>query len=63
MTITVNNTSNRYSSVGAASLAYDDAGNLTTDEQDYDYEYDYENRIVKIKDGSTTIAEYAYDAV
>ena len=60
---TVDNLSNRYSAIGPDSLDYDNAGNLTLDADDYEYEYDYENRIVKITKNSTTIAEYAYDAL
>ena len=64
VTYSVDNVSNRYNAVASASLAYDNAGNLTVDEQGYQYEYDYENRIVKIKDsGSNTVAQYDYDAL
>jgi YD repeat-containing protein len=55
---------NRYISVGGAALDYDAAGNLTTDKDGYEYEYDYENRITEIKkNGSITVAEFAYDAL
>ena len=55
--------SNRYISVGGNSLSYDNAGNLTQDRNGYDYQYDYENRIVKITEGETDIAEFEYDAL
>ena len=29
----------------------------------YEYYYDYENRLVRVTDGSSTIAEYDYDAL
>ena len=60
---TVDDLTNRYSAIGSDSLDYDKAGNLTTDEQDYEYQYDYENRIVKITRDSSTIAEFSYDAL
>lgn len=56
----VDNTTNRYNSVGGNSLTYDKAGNLTTDKDSYEYEYDYENRIVKIAKDSNDIAEDAH---
>ncbi len=60
----IDNLSNRYDSVDGNTLAYDAAGNLTTDKDGYQYEYDYENRITKIiKSGPTTVAEFAYDAL
>jgi len=60
----IDNLTNRYDSVGGNTLAYDAAGNLTTDKDGYQYEYDYENRITKIiKTGPTTVAEFAYDAL
>ena len=64
MNYDIDNLSNRYDSVGGNTLAYDAAGNLTTDKDGYQYEYDYENRITKIiKAGPTTVAEYSYDAL
>jgi len=60
----IDNLSNRYDSVGGNTLAYDAAGNLTTDEDGYQYEYDYENRIVRITDvNDANVAEYSYDAL
>jgi YD repeat-containing protein len=59
----IDNLSNRYESVGGNTLAYDAAGNLTTDKDGYQYEYDYENRITKITKDSNDIAEFAYDAL
>ena len=52
-----------YDALGGSSLAYDAAGNLTTDADGYEYEYDYENRIVKITKDGNGIAEFAYDAL
>jgi len=49
---------------GSNTLAYDAAGNLTTDKDGYHYQYDCENRITKIiKSGPTTVAEFTYDAL
>jgi YD repeat-containing protein len=59
----VDNLTNRYDSVGANSLTYNEAGDLIQDRDDYNYEYDYENRIVKITKDSNDIAEFAYDAL
>jgi len=63
ITYTVDDLTNRYTSVAEANLTYDAAGNLTKDKDGYEYEYDYENRIVKIIKGGTDIAEFAYDAL
>jgi RHS repeat-associated protein len=54
---------NRYDSVDGNNLAYNEAGDLTTDKNGYIYEYDYENRITKITRDGNDIAEYAYDAL
>ena len=59
----VNNTTNRYSSIGGNNLSYDDCGNLTTDKSGYVYTYDYENRLIKITDGVSTVVEYTYDGL
>jgi RHS repeat-associated protein len=55
---------NRYSAVDGQTLAYDFAGNLTSDKQGYHYEYDYENRIVRIENGAGNfVASFDYDAL
>jgi len=64
---------NRYSTIAGNFVAYDDAGNLTTDRNGYSYDYDYENRIVSIyfdinrngifETGDTRIVKYTYDAL
>ena len=51
---------NQYTAVGAASLAYDNNGNLT-DDGAFDYEYDIFNRLIRVEENSITIAEYGYD--
>jgi YD repeat-containing protein len=62
--MTVQSSTNRYTSIGGHSITHDDAGNLTVDRQRYVYFHDYENRVVKIKDSSSNaVAEYAYDAL
>jgi len=65
VTYSVDNLTNRYNSVGPNSLAYDKAGDLIHDKDDYNYQYDYENRIVKITrdPNDTVVAEFAYDAL
>ena len=66
-TYAVNDATNRYDeAVGTfdVNLLYDNAGNTTTDQNDYVYTYDYENRVDTIKrSDSTTIVEYTYDAL
>ncbi|MGD0077764.1 MAG: hypothetical protein ABSB91_03945 [Sedimentisphaerales bacterium] len=61
----VNNTNNRYNTVGGNSLSYDAAGNLITDKDGFTYHYDYENRIVKIRksNDAVDVATYDYDAL
>ena len=56
------NNLNQYTAVGGTSRTHDDNGNLT-DDGTLDYEYDYRNQIVRVKQSSTTIAEYKYDAL
>lgn len=58
------------SGAGAAvQPVYDKAGNMTTMPQPADWESGYDctwdawNRLVKIEDGATTVAEYSYDAL
>ena len=63
-TYSVDTTTNRYNSIDSATLAYDTAGNLTTDKDGYHYTYDYENRIVKIEDvNDVLVASMDYDAL
>ncbi|MDA1195919.1 MAG: RHS repeat-associated core domain-containing protein [Planctomycetota bacterium] len=56
------NSLNQYTAVGGASPTHDDNGNLTSDGT-LAFEYDYKNQIVRVKQSSTTIAEYKYDAL
>jgi RHS repeat-associated protein len=59
-----NNAQNEYTSVsGAATPAYDNNGNLTTDANGNTYVYDAWNRLVAVKSGSITLASYSYDAL
>jgi len=60
---TVDNLTNRYTAIDSNSLAYDAAGNLTKDKQEYEYQYDYENRVIEITLDGNDIAEFAYDAL
>ena len=56
------NNLNQYTKVGGTSRSHDKNGNLTDDGTNT-YEYDYKNQIVRVKQSSTTIAEYKYDAL
>jgi RHS repeat-associated protein len=57
-------------SVGNVAPTYDPAGNMTTLPKDpggstaqYDLRWDAWNRLVQVKDGTTTVASYAYDGL
>jgi RHS repeat-associated protein len=54
---------NQTTAVGSASLAYDNNGNATTDDQGHTLVYDAWNRLVTVKSGSTTLATYKYDGL
>jgi RHS repeat-associated protein len=58
----VPNSLQQYASVGSASLTYDANGNLLSDGR-RTYVYDYSNRLVSVRQGATTIADYRYDAL
>jgi YD repeat-containing protein len=55
------NVLNQYSAVGSAAPTYDGNGNLTFDGT-FTFAYDAENRLPSVKQGTTTVATYAYDA-
>ena len=57
------NLNNQYTAIGGNSLTHDNAGNMTEDHSGYDYDYDYENRLLYVRDGAVTKAEYTYDAL
>ena len=59
------NTANEYTSIDGTSVSHDAAGNLSADPNGYTYEYDHDNRLTKIKkdSGTTTVAEFTYDAL
>jgi len=54
------NALNQYGSIYGNTRSFDDDGNLT-DDGVKQYEWDAENRLIAIKQGATTVAEYAYD--
>jgi RHS repeat-associated protein len=56
------NTLNQYTAVGATSPTHDANGNLADDDT-YQYLYDYRNQLVRVKEGSTTVVSYKYDAL
>ncbi len=63
---TVNRThdsQNEVTAVGTTSLAFDANGNTTTDEQGRTLIYDAWDRVVAVKNGSTTLVTFAYDAL
>ena len=53
---------NQITAVASADLAYDNNGNTTTNENGYTLIYDAWNRLVQVKNGSTVLASYKYDA-
>jgi RHS repeat-associated protein len=55
------NSMNEYTAVGSTSPTYDSNGNLKTDGT-YTYKYDGHNRLIEVKQGSTTVATYKHDA-
>jgi RHS repeat-associated protein len=58
------NAQNEYTSVsGATTPTYDNNGNLTTDANGNTYVYDAWNRLVAVRNGSTTLETYSYDAL
>lgn len=63
---TVNRThdlQNRTTTVGSNSLAFDNNGNMLTDEGGNTYKYDAWNRLVQVKDSSNNVlSSYGYDA-
>src|SRR5579885_1348460 len=56
------NKQNELTAVGGVNLGYDANGNTTTDDQGHTLVYDAWNRLVAVKNGSTTLAAYQYDA-
>jgi RHS repeat-associated protein len=58
------NKQNQVTAVGAATLTFDNNGNLTTDESGKQLVFDAWNRLVQVKDsGGATLAAYKYDAL
>ncbi|MCG8684872.1 MAG: LamG domain-containing protein, partial [Desulfobacterales bacterium] len=47
--------------VNTIECVYDTAGNMTVDHRGYEYFYDYENRLIRIKSGSSVVVDYTYD--
>ena len=56
------NSQNQIAAIGSTSLAYDNNGNTTTDENGHTLIYDAWNRLIEVKNGSTVLASYVYDA-
>jgi YD repeat-containing protein len=58
-----NNKQNQATAFGAATLAYDANGNLTTDQNGKTLVYDAWDRLVAYKNGGTTLEAMAYDGL
>ena len=56
------NSQNELTGFGSSTLAFDNDGNTTTDDQGHTLIYDAWNKLVQVKNGGTTLATYAYDA-
>jgi RHS repeat-associated protein len=56
------NSMNEYTAIGSQSPTYTGAGSLADDDT-YSYIYDAHQHLIEVKQGSTTIATYAYDAL
>jgi len=57
------NLQNQVIAVGGANLSFDANGNMTVDEQGRTFIWDAWNRLVEVKQGSTTLVEYQYDGL
>jgi RHS repeat-associated protein len=57
------NKQNEETAAGSSTLAFDSNGNLTTDDQGHTLVYDAWNRLVAVKNGSTTLVSYKYDGL
>jgi len=58
------NQQNEYTSIsGSGTITYDANGNITADGSGNTYVYDAWNRLVTVKNGSTTVASYGYDGL
>jgi RHS repeat-associated protein len=57
------NKQNEETAAGASTLTFDANGNLTTDDQGHTLIYDAWNRLVTVKNGSTTLTSFKYDAL
>jgi RHS repeat-associated protein len=56
------NSQNEETTAGSNTLGFDSNGNTTTDDQGHTLVYDAWNRLVVVKSGATTLANYSYDA-
>ena len=58
------NPANEYADIDGQPVSYDEAGNLTVDQDGRQYFCDEKNRLIEIQDsGSATLAAYTYDAL
>jgi RHS repeat-associated protein len=57
------NQQNQVTAINSSNLGYDGNGNTTTDDQGHPLLWDAWNRLVTIKNGSTVLETYAYDAL
>jgi RHS repeat-associated protein len=56
------NSQNQVTAVGSTSVAFDNNGNTTTDDQGHTLVYDAWNHLISVKNGGTTLVSYTYDA-
>jgi RHS repeat-associated protein len=56
------NSQNELTGFGTATLAFDNNGNTTTDDQGHTLIYNAWNELVQVKNGGTALASYVYDA-
>ncbi|HEV2691025.1 MAG TPA: hypothetical protein VGV35_20860, partial [Bryobacteraceae bacterium] len=56
------NSQNQITALGSTSLAYDNNGNTTTDDQGHTLIYNAWNQQVQVKNGSTVLTSYGFDA-
>jgi RHS repeat-associated protein len=58
------NQQNEYTSIsGSGTITYDASGNITADGSGNTFVYDAWNRLVAVKNGTTTLAAYGYDGL
>jgi RHS repeat-associated protein len=62
-TIRTHNQQNEVTAIGSTTLTFDKDGNTTGDDQGHTLTYDAWNRLISVKNGSTALDAYSYDAL